>query len=151
MSATLFFDPVCGRPYDTETLRREAMGGTEATVVRVADALGALVVQHNRTEASGRYLPPRSDPAVGHVIVNRDSRALATARQLYPNARIHLWLHDRVRPRSKRARRASEMKQKFDMMPAYSGRQFALPRAVRSSLAAKAEEEMSEFEQDYPW
>jgi glycosyltransferase involved in cell wall biosynthesis len=105
MSAILFFDPTCRRPYDTETLRREAMGGTEATVVRVADALGALVVQHNRTDESGRYLPPRSDRAVTDVIVNRDSRALPQVRQLYPNARVHLWLHDRVRPRSKRGRR----------------------------------------------
>lgn len=105
MSAVLFFDPVCDRPYDTETLRCRAMGGTEATVVRVADALGALVVQHNRTSGSGRYQPPRRDPAITHVIVNRDSRALPTVRELYPNARIHLWLHDRVRPRSKRARR----------------------------------------------
>ncbi|HEV7136273.1 MAG TPA: glycosyltransferase [Steroidobacteraceae bacterium] len=105
MSAILFFDPACEQPYDTETLRCRAMGGTEATVVRVADALGALVAQHNRTAASGRYLPPRRDPAVGQVIVNRDSRALPVVRELYPNARIHLWLHDRVRPRSKRARR----------------------------------------------
>lgn len=105
MSAILFFDPACQRPYDTETLRREAMGGTEATVVRVADALGAFVVQHNRASANGRYLPPRHDPSISHVIVNRDSRALATVRELYPNARCHLWLHDRVRPRSKRARR----------------------------------------------
>lgn len=105
MSAIVFFDPTCTRPYDTETLHREAMGGTEATVVRVADALGALVVQHNRASASGRYLPPRLDRAVTHVIVNRDSHALPRVRQLYPNARVHLWLHDRVRPRSKRARR----------------------------------------------
>ena len=105
MSAVLFFDPVCDRPYDTDTLRRQAMGGTEATVVRVADALDALVVQHNRTSASGRYRPPRRDPAIAQVIVNRDSRALPAVRELYPNARIHLWLHDRVRPRSKRARR----------------------------------------------
>ena len=105
MSVVLFFDPTCRRPYDSETLRREAMGGTEATVVRVADALGAFVAQHNRTTVSGRYLPPRSDRAVSHVIVNRDSRALAQVRQLYPNARVHLWLHDRVGPRSKRGRR----------------------------------------------
>ncbi|HEY7889962.1 MAG TPA: glycosyltransferase family 4 protein [Steroidobacteraceae bacterium] len=105
MSAILFFDPVCKRPYDTETLRREAMGGTEATVVRVADALEAFVVQHNRVSASGRYLPPRRDLAIAHVIVNRDSRALPTVQELYPNARLHLWLHDRVRPRSKRARK----------------------------------------------
>jgi glycosyltransferase involved in cell wall biosynthesis len=105
MSGVLFFDPVCDRPYDTETLRHQAMGGTEATVVRVADALGALVVQHNRTRASGRYRPPGHDPAITQVIVNRDARALPAVHELYPNARIHLWLHDRVRPRSKRARR----------------------------------------------
>jgi glycosyltransferase involved in cell wall biosynthesis len=105
MSLVLFFDPVCRQPYDTQTLRSQAMGGTEATVVRVADALEALVVQHNRTSASGRYLPPRPDPAVTHVVVNRDTRALRAVRDLYPNARLHLWLHDRVRPRSKRARR----------------------------------------------
>jgi len=105
MSATLFFDPVCGRPYDSDTLRSQAMGGTEATVVRVADALGALVAQHNRTSVSGRYLPPRRDPAITRVIVNRDSRALPAVRELYPNARFFLWLHDRMRPGSKRARR----------------------------------------------
>ncbi|MGH8199753.1 MAG: glycosyltransferase family 4 protein [Steroidobacteraceae bacterium] len=105
MSVILFFDPTCGRPYDSETLRREAMGGTEATVVRVADALGARVVQHNRISSSGRYLPPRADRTVTHVIVNRDSRALSQVRQLYPNARVHLWLHDRVSPRSKRGGR----------------------------------------------
>ena len=105
MSAVLFFDPVCSQPYDTETLRRQAMGGAEATVVRVADALEARVVQHNRTSASGRYLPPGHDPAITHVIVNRDARVLPAVRELYPNARFHLWLHDRVRPRSKRARR----------------------------------------------
>lgn len=81
MSAVLFFDPVCAHPYDTGTLRLQAMGGTEATVVRVADALEALVVQHNRTHASGRYQPPRRDPTIAQVIVNRDTRALRTVRE----------------------------------------------------------------------
>ena len=104
MSATVFYDPVCLRPYDSETLRSEAMGGTEATLVRIADALGARVTQHNRTGASGRYQPPERDPGVGAVIVNRDSRALPTVRRLYPNARVFLWLHDRLRPGSRRSR-----------------------------------------------
>ncbi len=104
MSPILFYDPLCARPYDSDTLHRQAMGGTEATVVRVADALGALVVQHNRTAPSGRYLPPQRDPGIGCVVVNRDSRALPVVRQLYPNARVFLWLHDRMRPRSRRAR-----------------------------------------------
>ncbi len=58
MSSVLFFDPSCQRPYDTRTLRQQATGGTEASVTRVADALGAFVMQHNRTEAYGSYLPP---------------------------------------------------------------------------------------------
>ncbi len=104
MSTVLFYDPVCIRPYDTETLRREALGGTEATVVRIADALGAEVAQHNRTVASGRYVVPERNPGVGCVIVNRDSRALPSVQRLYPNARVFLWLHDRMRPGSRRAR-----------------------------------------------
>jgi glycosyltransferase involved in cell wall biosynthesis len=103
MTAIVFYDPVCARPYDSDTPCREAMGGTEATVVRIAEGLGARVVQHNRTESSGRYQAPERDPTVGCVIVNRDSRALDTVRRLYPNARMFLWLHDRMRPGSRRA------------------------------------------------
>ena len=79
------------------------MGGTEATVTRIADALEALVVQHNRTETFGRYGPPTPRPEVTRVIINRDSRALPTVRELYPNARVYLWLHDQLKPGSKRA------------------------------------------------
>ena len=103
MSSTLFYDPVCQQPYDTRTLLQQAMGGTEATVTRVADALEALVVQHNRTETYGRYRVPEKDPGVTSVIINRDSRALPRVRELYPNARVYLWLHDQFKPGSKRA------------------------------------------------
>jgi glycosyltransferase involved in cell wall biosynthesis len=103
MSATLFFDPTCKQPYDSRTLLQEAMGGTEATVTRVADALDALVVQHNRTETYGRYRVPEKTPGIGSVVINRDSRALARVHELYPNARVFLWLHDQFRPGSKRA------------------------------------------------
>ena len=57
MSAILFLDPVCQRPYDTRTLATQASGGTEASLTRIADALDAFVMQHNRAEAWGRYLP----------------------------------------------------------------------------------------------
>ena len=100
---TLFFDPSCQQPYDSRTLRQQAMGGTEATVTRVADALEALVAQHNRTEPYGRYRVPERMPEVTKVVINRDSRALPRVRDLYPNARIYLWLHDQLRPGSKRA------------------------------------------------
>src|SRR5579884_2370802 len=57
MSPVLFYDPGCPAPYSRRTLETAALGGTEATVVRIAEALDADVMQHNRTEADGRYLP----------------------------------------------------------------------------------------------
>ena len=105
MSSVLFFDPSRQRPYDTRTLSEKATGGTEASVTRVADALGAYVMQHNRTETYGSYRPPGKLPGIEHVILNRDSRALAQVRELYPHARFYLWVHDQLRPGSKRGRR----------------------------------------------
>lgn len=103
MTQTLFFDPMCGRPYSTRTLDSEALGGSESSLVRVADALGALVVQHNRTEICGRYLPPAPIRGIETVVINRDARAIPSVRALYPGARIVLWLHDRIEPGSRRA------------------------------------------------
>jgi glycosyltransferase involved in cell wall biosynthesis len=111
MSSVLFFDPACQRPYDTRTLRQEAIGGTEASVTRIADALGAFVMQHNRTEAYGSYLPPGRIAGIEHVIVNRDSRALPRVRELYPGAKTYLWVHDRLNPGSKRGRRLASTAQ----------------------------------------
>ncbi|MBV9695576.1 MAG: glycosyltransferase family 4 protein [Gammaproteobacteria bacterium] len=105
MSSLLFFDPSCQQPYDTGTLLAKASGGTEASLTRIADALGAYVMQHNRTEPSGRYLPPQPLPGIDAVVLNRDARALPRVRMLFPNARFFLWVHDQLRPHSKRGRR----------------------------------------------
>src|SRR5207248_9413388 len=77
---------------------------SEATTVRVAEALDAFVSQHNRTRAEGRYLPPAALADVEDVIVLRDPRALARVSQLFPRARTHLWVHDRIEPGSSRSR-----------------------------------------------
>jgi len=104
MSPVLFYDPVCQQPYDTRTLHTQALGGTEATLVRIADALGAWVLQHNRTHDWERYRGPQRLSGITHVIVNRDSRALPFVQECYPGARVYLWLHDRFHPRARRAR-----------------------------------------------
>ena len=109
MSSVLFYDPSCQRPYDTRTLAERATGGTEASVTRIADALGAFVMQHNRKEAFGSYLPPGKIAGVEHVVLVRDSRALPVMRELYPNACVYLWVHDLLRPGSKRGRRLAAM------------------------------------------
>lgn len=105
MSSILFFDPSCQQPYDTRTLEHRATGGTEASVTRVADVLDAYVIQHNRTEIYGRYRSPQRIAGVERVVLNRDSRALPIVRELYPHARIYLWVHDQLHPGSKRGRR----------------------------------------------
>ena len=57
----------------------------------------------------------------------------------------------------KRARKASESRAFFGMMPADAASgsldvgKSTLLQAVNTSLATKAEEEMSDFERDYPW
>jgi len=104
MSSVLFYDPVCREPYDTRTLGERALGGSEATLTRIADALGAWVIQHNRSEDFGRYRRPQRLPGITSLIVHRDPRALPLLRTQYPQARVYLWLHDRIHPRSKRAR-----------------------------------------------
>ncbi len=105
MSSILFYDPSCQKPYDTRTLLEKATGGTEASVTRVADGLGAYVMQHNRTEAFGTYVPPGKISGIEHVVLNRDSRALPVVRDLYPQACVYLWVHDLLSPGSKRGRR----------------------------------------------
>lgn len=109
MSTLLFWDPACARQYDSRSIVSEATGGTESSVVRIADALGARVVQHNRSQASGRYLPPGRVPGVTDVVVVRDPAALSTVQALYPDAHLHLWLHDQVNAGSTRGRRLLKM------------------------------------------
>jgi glycosyltransferase involved in cell wall biosynthesis len=98
----LFVDPCCPKPYDPVILDNEPLGGSEATVVRVAEALALLgcdvrVTQHNRTEVYGdRYFPfgTSADYKPTHVVVLRATGALAQARKQFPNAKMYLWAHD---------------------------------------------------------
>jgi len=108
LSVIVFFDPCCPKPYDSHTLETGGLGGTEATVVRIAEALAregveSYVVQHNRTAKSeaigGRavYVSPGSAANMRRpdaVVVLRDPEALLPARRQFPEARLYLWLHD---------------------------------------------------------
>ncbi|MGH8254179.1 MAG: glycosyltransferase family 4 protein [Steroidobacteraceae bacterium] len=105
MPSVLFHDPLCLEPYDSDTLLVRASGGTEATVTRIADALGARVSQHNRSKDNGNYRRPARIEGIEHVVVVRDSRALPMLKELYPRAQFYLWVHDQMNPGSKRARR----------------------------------------------
>jgi glycosyltransferase involved in cell wall biosynthesis len=79
-------------------LQTEALGGTEATIVRIAEGLGATVAQHNRQTVEGRYVPyaaaRASDDPNGKLIVVRDAKTLIEWHAILPRAKPYLWLHD---------------------------------------------------------
>ena len=105
MRSVLFFDPSCQKPYSRRSLEEAGLGGTEASVIRIAEALDARVMQHNRTEAEDRYLPAAPAQGVSHLIILRDPRCVRSACAQFPGARPYLWVHDLLRPGSKRGRR----------------------------------------------
>ncbi len=105
MSSVLFFDPNCQTPYSRQTLEEAALGGTEASVARIAETLDAEVMQHNRQVAEGRYRPAGEARGVEHLVILRDPRTVRNICERFPGARAYLWVHDLLRPGSKRGRR----------------------------------------------
>lgn len=103
-----FVDTVATRPYDDTTAGRRALGGTEATVCRIAAGLaadrGVVVAQRARSaERRGgdgvRYLPYdhkaslASERQPGSIVVVRAHKLLPGLRRRYPEACLWLWMH----------------------------------------------------------
>jgi hypothetical protein len=61
------------------------------------------------------------------------------------------------KPKSKHAKKAAEARRNFDMMPASASGRHKKPiaadsfRTMNTPLERKAQEEMSDFEREYPW
>jgi glycosyltransferase involved in cell wall biosynthesis len=104
----LFLDAVARNAYDDATMRKQGLGGTEASVVHVVTGLSALhevaVAQRGRTEAARpqvrlRYLPlghpdPFDGPPPDCVVVVRKHRYIPRLRARYPTARMLLWIQN---------------------------------------------------------
>lgn len=101
-------DPETYKPYSLENLSAEGLGGTEATVVRVAEAMDAVVLQHNRIENAGRYRSMNSQENPSHIIVVRDTLQAIQLAQLHQAAATFLWLHDLAGPDTPRGRTLGE-------------------------------------------
>lgn len=101
----LIYDGVCPKPYTLQTLRDEPMGGTEATVLRIADALHAkdynvVVEQRHRLnhETTNVHYTPLDQTLEGFnpkvVITLRDAGHYVSNKLRFPKAKHFLWLHD---------------------------------------------------------
>ena len=91
-------DTVTPKPYSARTLREEPLGGTEATVVRIAEALDATVLQHNRSYDEGRYRQLSSIVSPTQVVTLREAAAALAMVERFPTARHLLLLHDLAGP-----------------------------------------------------
>ena len=98
----LFIDPVAYKHYDTLKLDREPLGGTEATVVRVAEGLAArgltvgVVNKHTQepTMGSFAYFLPLNDDILkydpDHLVSIRGTALM----EQFPKALKYSWHHD---------------------------------------------------------
>lgn len=102
----LFLDSSNPKPYDAETLRTEPMGGTEASVVRVAEGLAArghnvIVAQKGRSAAGqgqAKYIGLDHLDQIAktpHAVISLRSPSLVHwVIDKFPASRRFLWLHD---------------------------------------------------------
>lgn len=100
----LFVDTSCPKSYSPESLTLSGLGGTEATVIRVAEGLGALghnvsVYQHCRAENTSsehaEYIGRGVVKVTPDVVITlRKPEHAADVYRLFPKAKHILWLHD---------------------------------------------------------
>lgn len=98
----LFLDDSCPEPYDHTTLATKPLGGTEATVIRIAEGLSpkydVFVAQHNRIDIvkspTGVQYGLRTTSKPDFVVQLRNSGLVSEDRRIYPNAKLILWAHD---------------------------------------------------------
>lgn len=100
-----FVDMSAPRPYSLESLSNEGIGGSESSLVRVAEALNGMVLQHNRTQPAGRYLPLETPVTATHVVAFREPAVALEAIRRFPEARVVLWLQDLCGEDSNRGKR----------------------------------------------
>lgn len=101
----VIMDPVTPQAYSDKTLSHRPLGGTEATVIRIAEAMDAIVLQHNREDNDGRYRVVSSPVAADFLIVLRDPKAALEMAERFPNAKKWLWLHDLSGPATDRGKK----------------------------------------------
>lgn len=104
----LFYDGLTPFPYDAELMLSRGIGGTESTVVRIAEGLSVIheiaVAQRARSEPASpqpglRYVPLNEPQPFGTappdwIIVLRKHRHVPMLRARFPSADMILWIHN---------------------------------------------------------
>lgn len=96
-SHVLFSDSCAYKPYDLQSLDQAAMGGSEATLIRIVSAL-----KENDKISVSHEIPrffKAEDSFKDHVVCMRNAEHLPALRKRFPKAKLHLWLHDFCDPK----------------------------------------------------
>jgi glycosyltransferase involved in cell wall biosynthesis len=100
----VFLDNTYPKPYQTDSIGKQALGGTEASIIRTANILTAdynvFVVQKFRNKPYVEsdhlaYLPKSqlNDLNPDAIVVLRKYPLLKGLRQQFPKAKLFLWIH----------------------------------------------------------
>lgn len=106
----LFLDTSSKKYYDYHVLEKEALGGTEATVVRIAEALAGFGLRVAVVHSQIPYFEPMTSKHAFYF--HSDDLAKITCKHyvqirgvknshLYPKAKKYVWLHDAADERLK--------------------------------------------------
>jgi len=108
----VFLDISSNKYYDRTTLEKEALGGSEASVVRTAEGLGSLGLKVAVIESRCSYF----EPLVGQFcyFIHADDAPGITCRhyvqircnnhpEIFKGARKYMWLHDVCKPQDQEA------------------------------------------------
>lgn len=103
MKKILFVDNVYPGEYDADSLLTKPLGGTEATVIRIAEGLASTGLFEVAVEQKGRqhatqnkaaYLPYGRCEKADFIICLRDPAETSRLRLRFPASKIYLWSHD---------------------------------------------------------
>ena len=119
MKVIYFIDVKCKRPYTFETMAQRAIGGTESTLLRVADRLASdyrvYLVQFCREvddlhESGISYIGMSTARRLAfaqppdHVVLSRKIKLLRDMAAAFPGAKHYLWIQDLPLPKYARYR-----------------------------------------------
>jgi len=104
MKTVLFLDNTYPQAYNLKTLQEKAIGGTEASIIKTAQILSnkykVFVAQKYREQDevvsdSLAFISKRNitQHQPDYVIVLRKYHVLKEMRELFPNAKLFLWIH----------------------------------------------------------
>lgn len=139
MGKIVIYDGVCPKPYDQDTFQNEAMGGTEATVLRIESLLqgdgDVVLLQRGASKNNVSDIASMAELQKDDVVITlRDPNAYIANKARHPRAKHILWLHDVVAGEYRNLMIANLQGQQSDMVVVSSWHKTQVSEAIKMDL-----------------